>query len=234
MEESLSLGRIRSRNTEKLRDNSRRAKSLILVFWVFIAISVLAVISDYLELQLLKRIQFGALVTEETADANDLRQGVIGIVQMCIYSTTIFVFLRWFGRAYANLDRLGVRLQHKKGRALYSWIIPFVCLFWPVQIMKEIWTKTQRVIRKRDPFYNISSGSLAIGVWWMLFVFSNFIGNYVLRTAWNSETLEDSISTTEAYLISDLLQIPEALLVIFIVSRISGMEKRLAEEVENG
>ena len=231
MEESISLERPRRRKLPKLRDNSRRARTLILVFWIFIAITVIAVISDYLELQLLKRIMFGALVTEETTEANDLRQGVMGILQTGIYIATVIVFLLWFGRAYANLGRLGVRLQHKRGMAFYAWIIPFACLFWPVQIMKEIWSKTQGVIRKKDPFYIISSGSLAIGFWWLLFVFSNFIGKYVISTSWNSETIEDYIRSTEAYLVSDLLQIPEALLVIFIVSRVSGMENRMLEEV---
>ena len=62
-------------------------------------------------------------------------------------------------------------------------------------------------------------------------MFSNFIGRYVFKTLWNAETIEDYIRSTEGYLVSDLLQIPEALLVIFIVSRVSGMENRMLEEV---
>lgn len=233
MEEALRINQAQQTNEPEILDNSGRAKLVILVFWILIGVTAIAVISDYLELKLLQKARFGG-ITEAAANANDMRQGIMGVVQTGIYIVSVVVFLNWFRRAYANLHRLGINyLKHNKNMALWSWFIPFIFLFWPVQIMREIWSETQRVIRRRNSSYIIKSGGLIIGAWWALFVLSNFIGKYVLNTSFKTDTLEQLILSTEAYLISDLLQIPEALLVILIVHRLSKMERKMAEEVEN-
>ncbi len=116
--------------------------------------------------------------------------------------------------------------------AVWSWFIPIIVLFRPVQIMNEIWTETQEKIKKYDSNYILKSGGLIIGLWWTLFIISNFIGRYVLKTAFKKdETIEQLIEGSQAILISDIMQIPEALLVILIVFQLSKMELKLAEEV---
>jgi hypothetical protein len=87
-------------------------------------------------------------------------------------------------------------------------------------------------INKLDSDYHYKSGRLIIGFWWTLFIISNFIGRYVLKTAFKDETIEQLIEGSQAILISDIMQIPEGLLVILIVFQISKMESKLAEEVK--
>jgi hypothetical protein len=97
--------------------------------------------------------------------------------------------------------------------------------------MNEIWKETQHRIKHYDPAYLIKSGGLIIGLWWTLFILSNFIGRYVFKTTWNAETLEEYIQSAEATFFSDIMNIPEALLVILIVTQLSHFENRLKEEV---
>lgn len=123
-------------------------------------------------------------------------------------------------------------MDYSESMAVWAWFIPLIVFFRPVQIMYEIWTETQEKIKKMDSTYVIKNGVLIIGLWWALFIISNFVGRYVLKTAFKDETLEQLIESSQAILISDILQIPEALLVILIVYQLSKMESKLAEEVK--
>jgi hypothetical protein len=214
-------------------DNSKRAENLIIVFWILTGLTAIGLISGYVELELLKNAQSGIYISESEANTSDLRQGIIGIVQLGIYITSIVFFLNWFRRAYGNLHRLGISyLKHKETMAVWSWFIPIIVLFRPVQIMNEIWTETQEKIKKYDSSYFIKSGGLIIGLWWTLFIISNFIGRYVLKTAFKQDTIEQLIEASQAVMISDFMQIPEALLVILIVFQFSKIEVKLADEVK--
>ncbi len=214
-------------------DNSKRARTLKIVFWVITGLTVIGIISSFLELVLLKKALAGDFVTEQEATLNDLRQGIIGLLQTGIYITSVVVFLNWFRRAYGNLHRLGITyLKHSESMAVWTWFIPIIVLFRPVQIMSEIWRETQESLKKYDTSYKIIGGSLIIGLWWTLFIVSNLIGRYVMSVGFKQDTVEQLIEGTEAYLISDILQIPEALLVILIVHKLSTAESKLAAEVK--
>lgn len=215
-------------------DNSRRVKQLMVVFWILVGMTVIGVLSDYMELELLKAIQSGIALDQEEISANDLRQGVIAILQTGLYIASIIVFLQWFRRAYGNLHRLGINyLRHKESMAIWAWMIPIICVFRPVQIMNEIWKETQKGIKKYDSTFSIKNGELIIGLWWTLVIITNFIGRYLLKTAFKQDTIEQLIESSQASIVSDVLQIVEALLIITIVSKISKFETRLANEIEN-
>jgi hypothetical protein len=217
----------------EIKDNSKRAKILLTVFWVLTGLTLVGLLTGYNELQILKNAQIGEFVSEEEANLSDSLQGIIGLVQFGLYIASVVVFLNWFRRAYGNLHRAGITdIKHKETMAVYTWFIPIVWFYRPVQIMNEIWTETQEKIKKFDPTYVMKSGGIIIGLWWTLFIISNFIGRYVLKTAFKQDTIEQLIEGSEATLISDIMQIPEALLVIFIVYKLSKMETKLADEVK--
>lgn len=205
----------------------------MMIFWTLTGLTVIGLLTGYNELQILEKAQMGEYVSEEEANTSDLIQGILGLVQFGIYITSVVFFLNWFRRAYGNLHRLGISyIKHKESMAVWTWFIPFIVLFRPVQIMNEIWKETQEKIKKLDTSYTIKSGGLIIGLWWALFIISNFIGKYVFRTAFKNETIEQLIEGSKAILLSDFMQIPEALLVILIVFQLSKMESKLALEVE--
>jgi len=232
MNELENTTELASRETIEIWDNSDRAKNLMIVFWVLTGLTLIGLLSGYNELQILKRAQIGEYVSMQEANTSDTIQAIIGLVQMVIHIASIVLFLNWFRRAYANLHRAGVSyLKHKEDMAVWAWFIPIISLFRPVQIMNEIWTETQKKIKDLDTNYYAINGGLIIGLWWTLFIISNFIGNYVFKTAFKDETIEQIIEGSQAMLISDGMQVPEALLVIFIVFQLSKMESRWAEEV---
>jgi len=215
-------------------DNSKRAKNLIIVFCVLIGLTIVGLFTGYNELQILKKAQIGELVSEQEADMSDLIQGVIGIAQTGIYIASVILFLNWFRRAYGNLHRLSVsNLKYSETMTIWAWFIPIISLFRPVQIMNEIWNETQKKIKQLDASYTFKDLGLPVTLWWILFIVSNFIGRYVMKTGFKDETIEQLIEGSQAILISDIMEIPEALLVILIVFKISKMESKLAEEIRN-
>ena len=115
--------------------------------------------------------------------------------------------------------------------SVLSCVNPIIFFFRPLQIMNELWSETQTRIIALNKNYVSKSGGVVIGIWWFLFILSNFVGKYLLKTAFKDETLDELISSAQVTMISDMMQIIEALLVIFIVTQISNMEAKLSEEV---
>ena len=161
---------------------------------------------------------------------NDLRQGVLALLQIGFFIATIIVFLSWFRRAYGNLHRMGINyLRHKESMAIWSFVIPIVSLWWPVQIMNEIWSETQEKIKQADPSYLIKHGEMLIGGWWTLYIVTGIIDRYVFRMSMGEDSLEELLRISQATMVLDFLQLIEALVVIYLVSKISTMEKKMAE-----
>lgn len=216
----------------EIKDNSQRARTLIIVFWTLIGATLVGLGTGYNELQLLWNVQAGKYVSEQEANISDMIQMTMGFVQAGIYIASMVVFLNWFRRAYGNLHRVGVNIKHYEKMAVWAWMIPFIWFYRPVQIMNEIWTKTQEKIKEFDETYEIQSGGIIIGLWWTIFIISNFIGRYIFKMLFKQESIGQMIESSQATMISDIIQIPEALLVILIVYRLSKMESKLAYEVE--
>ena len=82
--------------------------------WRFLAqivISVIALVSGVLELQMLQDVTAGIFDGDESfedvAAANDMRQSIVGVVQALTFITSGVLILMWIYRANFNADRLG-------------------------------------------------------------------------------------------------------------------------------
>ncbi len=211
-----------------IKNNQKRADLVVIIFWVLIVFNLIGIASGYLEIALLEDVKNGYYVTEEEANANDTRQQIIGILQLGLFITSAVVFLNWFRRAYGNLHRIGDKtLRHSESLAVWSFIIPIVCYFWPYQIMSDIWDQTQYHIKKFKSEFIPRTDKYLLYIWWALFIFSNLVGRILLRSVFKDETIDELIASSELTLFTDALQIIEAAMVILIVKRISGLETQL-------
>lgn len=117
----------------------RPARTLFFLFAVTLVLTVVALLSDSAELNLLGRIvEDPASVSAAEANASDQRQGVIGLLQLLVYLGTVVAFLVWFRRAYRNLPALGAEsLRFSSGWAVGAWFVPFLNLVRPKQLADE-------------------------------------------------------------------------------------------------
>ncbi len=217
----------------ELRDNSKRSKLAINIFIGICIVNVLAVISGYFEVELLERIAKGEqYYTMEETTLNDLRQGIVGLMQSALYICSIIFFLQWFRRAYWNLHQYSeFKPEHNENMAVWGFAIPFVNLYRPVSITKEITSGIKSKLLEEDSNHSSSINESIIGLWWALWIIGSFISNFALKTLFKDDTIEQIITSSTAYLFSDGLDIITAVITAIMISQISKDENLLYAKV---
>lgn len=190
-----------------------RVQAVTVVFTIVAAVSAVAVLSDYLEWQLLDRLIAGEEVTDAEATANDNRQGTIGLVQLALWIAGAVVFIRWIYGAYRNLDVVArAERRYAHGWAIGSWFVPIMNLFRPKQMVNDIWRAGGRDPSDAQPGWLLLS-------WWLLYLLVSWILNVAGRSYMRAETAEEVKTGTILYFVSDALSVVCATLAIVIVRR---------------
>ena len=105
-----------------------------------IVLDAISVVSGYFEYSL-----YGQdVITQEELDSNDIRQGIVALLDFTAFVAAAVFFIRWFKRAYENLPALGARgLRFSASWAIWSWLVPFLNLFRPKQMANDIWRASE-------------------------------------------------------------------------------------------
>ena len=206
-----------------------RAKAVRILLWISVALALAAAVSDLFELELLGRIESGEFVSDSEADANDIRQGVIALVELAFFVATAVVFLMWFSRAYRNVERLGARpLRFSGGWAIGAWFVPFLNLWRPKQIANDIWRGSDPALpRPAGPgaWRDGAIPGLLFGVWRFLWLFSGVTSGPGL---FGGESIDELQTQSIGYLVSDTLTAAAAALCAVVVSRITERQEQRA------
>jgi len=204
-------------------------------------ISAVGIISGYLEIELLSQVMTEG-VSEAEAAANDARQGLIGILQVIAYLGTAVAFLTWFHGVHKNLPTLGGRdMKYTPGWAVGGFFVPFLNLVRPFQVMREVWhgsdpSGIERDVGSSGPSIRNQLGAPAlVGWWWALFLISGFLGQIIFRMSFSEDqTLGQIEAVSRLMVISDILDLPSAILAISLVSRITRWQAQRAERISLG
>jgi len=209
-----------------LRDNSGRAKLIISIFWLMLGIALLNIGSLTWQYYLLVDMQAHPenidMPTLETSDT--LRTG-INVINLIMLILTMIFFIMWFRRAYYNLHCLSWNeARHSEGWAAGSWFIPILNLFWPYQIMEDIWRGTQNAIRER---FGEPQSSAIVGWWWALYLVNNFYGYFTSFISGNASGVGELITATKVELIGELISIAAIIITVRMIQRTSNFEREL-------
>lgn len=210
-----------------LKNNAQRARAVYIIFIVLFVINIVAIISNFMQINLLKTMSAGD-INQEAAEANDLRVIVVTIVNLIAVICTVVFFIMWFRRAYYNLHVTGaVNLRYTEGWAAGAWFVPFLNLVRPYQIMDEIWEKTQ------DATKNLLSHKpvAIVGWWWAVYLISNFAANISIRI-FDETSIESLITGTWAQIICCLIEIVSIAITVIMVKQTAEMEAKLYESYE--
>jgi hypothetical protein len=196
------------------------------VFIISTIISFVAVISGYLQSQLLNKALNGEVISEATATANDAREGVIGIIQSIVLILGIIVFLVWVYRVSTNLHSLEKpRMKFTPGWAVGWFFVPFASLVQPYKAVAEIHKASNPKI---DPNLLIVDDLKTPGIvkwWWAFFLISNFLANIAFKLVLQGETITDLLVSTYAYMASDAIDIIGLIVTIVMVKQISQSQE---------
>jgi hypothetical protein len=213
-----------------VRDNSQRAKNVILIFWIFFGLTIIFIGSSFLERNLLLRATDGNITPDE-ANSNDLRQRIIGISELLLHIVLIVYFIMWFRRAYFNLHSLGFYLRYTEGWAAGAWFVPFMNLYAPFKIMREIWDNTQMRAQQGSEDIVLKPSTL-LGVWWFLWIMTNIAGNIYSRLELQGEhTISDLISLNTTSIVLNVIDLANVFLIITIIQQVSVFEEQLKQKL---
>ena len=213
---------------KRLRPNAARAKYAIVMLFVILFLDVVSGYSSYLQLGLLNDLNEGIFVPDDVLTNNDLREQIIGVMYSIAMLVSAVFFIQWFRRAYYNLQVRTGNCEHGEGWAAGSWFVPIISLFRPLHIMKEMDTKTSRLIGSTTGKV-VETNGVVIGFWWALWILNNYLGNYVLKMAFREETIENYISSTTVEMINSFVGVPLALLAYFVVKNYAQKEANLLQ-----
>ncbi|WP_312824573.1 DUF4328 domain-containing protein [Epilithonimonas sp.] len=199
-----------------LRPNAKRARVAINMLWIVMAMDIISMISGYLQYGLLQSIADGILFSSETADKNDSRERVIGIVYSVTYIISAIAFIMWFRRAYYNISLKVRNFKFSDDWVAGAWFVPFVNLYRPYQIMKSMFDETSKYLSSN----NLKSSKINVNIvywWWFLWIINNIIGQFSMRYSIKAETLDELIFSTQASIFNNLIGIPLAIIAVMMI-----------------
>ena len=135
------------------------------------------------------------------------------------------VFYSWFYRTYFNLHQLqGNQLKNKVWMSVVGFIIPWLNLFKPFQVMEELYEKLQQYIKIENAGFTINRSKVLVHLWWAFYLTAFFIVISIVSVELNTDKVPFRISNTLAA-IFDLVCIPLALLTWALIRKIATFEK---------
>lgn len=164
---------------------------------------------------------------DQIDDILTLIQSLSRLIFIAIYFfstiTCAIIFIRWFRRAYYNLRKVGHNLNYSETWTIWGWIVPFVNLYYPYAIMKEIWDKTQEsTIGKKEMI-----GSNLVGWWWITWLIATILERVSFRMS-----LEPNISGGQEgnLMLLDIVSVAFYIICNYLVLNIIQSVSRFEEE----
>ena len=198
---------------------------------VFTAVTLAAVVSDWLELSLLTRLLHDPdSVLDAEASASDSRQALLALLQAGAYLLTGLGFVVWFHRAYTNLPALGMEpLPFAAGWAVGAWVVPILGLFRPKQIMDSIWRGSDPNRPPHDGFWRKGPVPALLHLWWAAYLLPWAVDRVVAALVRNgSPTVERLRTASIGTLASDVLLLAAGVLCFELVRRATRRQQARA------
>ena len=199
---------------ELMRDNIGRAKFTI---YTYIFVLVFAIGLTFAD-------TYAVLADVDVTLPNALLSFLYGLGVLVGFVS----FLMWFRRAYKNIQIIGYETRHKDGWAVGGFFVPIIGLYYPYNIMTEIWQKMKLTAEGNNIKHHLWGG--IHGWWWFIWLLS-FVVSYVsfrsgIEVSFSTNTIHTASFGT---IFENIINCLDALLTILVVKALSDTEKELRE-----
>ena len=205
----------------------KRAGIAVIMIWAVMALDIIMLVSDGFEANLLQQIADGAGVNEAEAEANDTRQATIGLIYTVVFIGSVVTFLRWFSAAYKGLHSRVQGLRFTEGWAVGAWFVPFLNLFRPYQIMKELYVETDKMLQDHEEYQREPLNVSSVGLWWGLWVVVGIVSQASMRIALRSEEADMLVMSSYLSILSGIISVPLALVAVKVIKGYARAENLL-------
>ena len=210
-----------------IKPNLKRAQLAQIFIWAVMVMDIISIFSSYLQYNILIAIQNNEYVSDQALDSNDARVQLIAYLYLLVFIISAVTFIQWFRRAYYNLN-VRTSCDNTEGWAAGSWFVPIISLYRPYQIMKEMWNKTSRLINEKTN-KRIENSTIMIGIWWTLWIVSNYLGSFLLRSSFKDDTIEGFLNGTIGDIVLSVIGIPLAIVTVSIIKSYALKEEKISE-----
>lgn len=202
-----------------LRSPIGLGRAAVALLGLVIAVDLFAVYADLVLYDVTGDLMDGASAGAAAGrldDANSLNTVAGGIQSGALIACAV-VYLCWFVRVRANAGVFAPDAQSMKpGWAIGGWFVPFVNLWYPRRITRDIWDASSPLGARRS--------YLLVNAWWTLWLLS-LVGDRVgSAQSADADTVDGTHAGAYALMISDALDIAAAALAIALVLRLTRMQ----------
>lgn len=209
----LTCGSCVQRLADEARGGLRTIRALLSGLFLFCAVAGgVAVLSSALQIDLLGRMEEGDFEMEE-ANANDLRESIVGGLQTLAYLATAVTWCVWFRRTNGYLRQIHTDMEF--GPNAWGWFfMPIMNLVKPYQAVRELW---------RCATQTLGESPAVLRAWWAVWIISGATGQASFRLMMrDDQAIQGLITATYVSLVDATVSIPAAILALLVARRIDG------------
>ena len=214
---------------QNLRPNVDRGKKAITLIWIVFATEILALILGFVQYQMLSQAHEGLKAPESRTAFYSAFESIVGVLSMIAYIGSAILFIMWFRRAYFNLHQRVPHLSKSEGWAAGSWFVPIINLYYPYQIMKELYQDTYALLIKNGVENVKNPGLKYVNWWWALWLMSILMSVIIFRLEFLLNTYEDLMNTVVLTIANVFLSLVTAILAVRVVADYMPLDKLLHE-----
>lgn len=168
---------------------------------------------------LVSLLTFGSTAPADTeSSALLLLEGLLAIFTLVTYLGAVITYLRWLHLAVRHAEALDIKVGATPGWAVGYWFIPFVNLVRPYRVVRALADGLER-----------GPSSAPVGLWWTLWLLSNFADRADMRLSMRQEMLADAPGAGLLSIIASLLNVAAAFLCIRVLQAIQRELDRYRE-----
>jgi hypothetical protein len=187
-------------------------------------ITAVAIMSGYLEYEVLAGLRDGVFESDEAAtaaaEASDARQGIVAIIQFLILVVSGFLILRWIHRVNWNARALGAQgMTFTPGWCVGWYFIPVMCLWKPYQAMQEIWKAS-----KNPAAWTTEKVPQLVGLWWAIWIVYSMAGNASFRLSMRADEINEFVNSTVVTIASDVAALPLCVALLALMTQVQAMQ----------
>jgi hypothetical protein len=197
-----------------------------LCLWIVIQVAYVGV--NVWRYTLLARLERGEEIDPSLLDAHDAAYRAAEISQYVALVVAAVLFISWLFRVRTNAEASNDR-PHQWGRAwlVFAWIIPIGNLWWPKQLVDDIWVVSDPGLLAGPP----GRRSWLVRAWWAAWVLFVILDRLITRISDASAGADANRQAVTNAFMKAPLGITAAVLAVLVVGRLSGFQETRRREL---